>query len=504
MFFLYFLYFAGFHITALNLLFHGMHKPVGIPNRFAFILIFLFLKMACDAWGKVENMSRKRIFAGLAAAEIFCTVVGIRSGKTGEILLTDGILAGMFLPVWMEHYFCGKLSKHSFGCVEIRKIWAGILAVLILVETGIHGIVSITDNGTANRDIYVESEQEVCGLLEAEKVDQVDYRVAIVNPLVRNEEMLYQLNGVSMYSSTNTEEMWNFVKSMGFENLENRFQYAGATEVMDMLLGIRYLLCRNTRTLNTVYEKIGESQSFDLYENPRALKIGYMVDDSVLNYIMEGINPMEVQNRLLTGVVGKRLYKMQTVSSEVAAIGTTAFHIRLKKGEHGYLYIPGTEPDTVTIQGQEQKSDYWNNNFLDLGTFDTDTTVRVTADTGMQEAVLGTYEESDLDEIYKELSSQQMDLSDGKGSISVKEDGILMLSSFYDSNMRITVDGKKAETFRIQGMTGVKLSAGTHKIVMKYQTPGLKEGAVLSILIAGMLGIVWIICMRNGKHRFPD
>lgn len=56
-----------------------------------------------------------------------------------------------------------------------------------------------------------------------------------------------------------------------------------------------------------------------------------MVDDSVLNYIMEGINPMEVQNRLLTGVVGKRLYKMQTVSSEVAAIGTTAFHIRLKK-----------------------------------------------------------------------------------------------------------------------------------------------------------------------------
>ena len=498
------LYFAGIHITALNLLFHGLHKPVGIPNRFVFILIFLLLKMSCDAWGNVENESTGRIFAGLIAAEGFCIVVGIKSGNIWGLLLTVGVLAVIFLVMWTERYICGKLSGHAFCCVEIRKLGCLVLAVLILAETGIHGIVSITDNGTANRDIYVESEQEVCGLLEAEKVDQVDYRVAIVNPLVRNEEMLYQLNGVSMYSSTNTEEMWNFVKSMGFENLENRFQYAGTTEVMDMLLGIRYLLCRNTRTLNTTYEKIGESQSFDLYENSRALKIGYMVDSSVLNYIMEGTNPMEVQNRLLTGIVGKRLYKMQTVSSEVGVIGTTAFHIRLKKGEHGYLYIPGTEPDTVTIQGQEQKSDYWNNNFLDLGTYDTDTTVRVTADTGMQEAVLGTYEESDLDEIYKELSSQQMDLSDGKGSISVKEDGILMLSSFYDSNMTITVDGKKAETFSIQGMTGVKLSAGTHKIVMKYQTPGLKEGAVLSILIAGMLGIVWIICMRKGKHRFPD
>mgnify|MGYP006981054770 CR=1 FL=1 len=46
-----------------------------------------------------------------------------------------------------------------------------VLAVLILAETGIHGIVSITDNGTANRDIYVESEQEVCGLLESAGVD---------------------------------------------------------------------------------------------------------------------------------------------------------------------------------------------------------------------------------------------------------------------------------------------------------------------------------------------
>ena len=56
------LYFAGFHITALNLLFHGMHKPVGIPNRFAFILIFLLLKISCDAWGKTGEGKAGRGF----------------------------------------------------------------------------------------------------------------------------------------------------------------------------------------------------------------------------------------------------------------------------------------------------------------------------------------------------------------------------------------------------------------------------------------------------------
>lgn len=99
------------------------------------------------------------------------------------------------------------------GRVEIRKIVSLVLAVMILAETGIHGVFSITDNGTANRDVYAESDREVTSLMKKTGADQVNYRSAIVNPLVRNEEMLYQLNGISMYSSTNTEEMWDFVET---------------------------------------------------------------------------------------------------------------------------------------------------------------------------------------------------------------------------------------------------------------------------------------------------
>ena len=209
---------------------------------------------------------------------------------------------------------------------------------------------------------------------------------------------------------------------------------------------------------------------------------------------------MEVQNRLLSGIAGKRLYDLKMVSSETTLTGMAAFNIRLKKGEHGYLYIPGTEPDTVTINGQEQKSDYWNNNFLDLGTYDTEMIVHVTAGSGMHEAVLGTYEETDLDEIYEKLSSQQMDLAGGEGNITVQRDGMLMISSFYDPDMQIYVDGKKAETLSLQGLTGVKISAGTHNIVMKYYTPGLRMGAVLSILIVLVLGVIEYAGSRKRKR----
>ena len=239
---------------------------------------------------------------------------------------------------------------------------------------------------------------------------------------------------------------------------------------------------------------------FDLYENPRALKAGYMVSDSAVDYAMAGTNPMEVQNRLLRGIAGKRLYNLKTVSSETTLTGMAAFNVRLKKDEHGYLYIPGTEPDTVTINGQEQKLDYWNNNFLDLGTYDTETIVHITANSGIHEAVLGTYQEADLDEIYEKLSLQQTDLAGGKGNITVQRDGILMIGSFFDPDMQIYVDGKKAETLNLQGLTGVKLSAGPHKIVMKYHTPGFWIGAVLSILMVFVLGIIEYARSRKRKN----
>ena len=69
--------------------------------------------------------------------------------------------------------------------------------------------------------------------------------------------------------------------------------------------------------------------------------------------------------------------------------------------------------------------------------------VHITANSGIHEAVLGTYQETDLDEIYEKLSLQQIDLEGGKGNITVQRGGILMISSFYDSDMRIYVDGKK-------------------------------------------------------------
>lgn len=74
-------YFAGFHFQTLNLVLHGMHRPVGMPNRFAFVFIFLILKTASEGWKKIETLTFKELAAGTAVCLMLCAVVGVETGN---------------------------------------------------------------------------------------------------------------------------------------------------------------------------------------------------------------------------------------------------------------------------------------------------------------------------------------------------------------------------------------------------------------------------------------
>lgn len=175
---------------------------------------------------------------------------------------------------------------------------------------------------------------------------------------------------------------------------------------MDMLLGIRFLAYRNGLQMDTCYQKITDGVYFDLYKNPRTLSGGYLVDEGVKDSHLEGDNPLEIQNKLLDKMGCGPLYTVENVNAPSVRSGESGslFEINLKGGEHGYLCIAGPEPSEVNVGGRIQQSDGWNNNFLDLGYSDTDRTVPVAVPSHVETAVLGTYEKSRLDTIYRQLS----------------------------------------------------------------------------------------------------
>lgn len=468
------LYFAGFHVQVLNLLFHGLHRPVGLPNRFAFLFLFLLLKAAAEGWARASALDKRRFMAGLAASVLLCTVVGVQTWEWRTILSVGLIVL-----------YAALLAKELFSRPDKRRrvparVWPVLLGVLILCEIGVHGVAGLIHNGTAGRDRYINSGAELQQALRAQQAGE-EYRTVIVNPMLRNEELMYGLNGAAMFSSTNTRRMQTWMEAMGFETGANRFQYTGGTEVMDMLLGVRYLVCRDGLNLGSAYPKVYEGKYVTVYENPRALADGYLVDAGVQDFTLEGQNPFDIQNALLDRMGCGGLYRTSAVwPLPGTANGRAVFALSLRGGEHSYLWLDGREPSDVTVNGRVQRSNHWNNRFLDLGYSDSDRLVQVEVDGPVTGALLGTVTPAQLDAVYQTLSRQQLTLERGRGTITADRDGVLFFRSFYDEGIHVQVDGQEVRTLDLQGMLGIALPRGVHTVTVTYETPGLPAGAACS------------------------
>lgn len=87
------------------------------------------------------------------------------------------------------------------------------------------------------------------------------------------------------------------------------------------------------------------------------------------------------------------------------------------------------------------------------------------------------------------------------GRITTPRTGILTSSIPYSSGWRVTVNGQPAKTVRTnQAYLGVRLPAGTHRVVFTYQTPGLRTGALVSLaglIWTGLAAVVTLVI----KHR---
>lgn len=82
------------------------------------------------------------------------------------------------------------------------------------------------------------------------------------------------------------------------------------------------------------------------------------------------------------------------------------------------------------------------------------------------------------------------------GTITVSEDKFLCFSIPYDKGWTAYIDGKKADLVQANiGFMGIELSAGNHRIELKYWPPGLTVGIILSCV--GLVAIIMLIFLQK-------
>lgn len=88
------------------------------------------------------------------------------------------------------------------------------------------------------------------------------------------------------------------------------------------------------------------------------------------------------------------------------------------------------------------------------------------------------------------------------GRITTNRPGILTSSIPYSSGWTAQVDGHQATVIRTnQAFVGLRLAQGHHNVQLTYQTPGLKTGAIISLIGVGWSLVIGIIAIVVSKRQ---
>ena len=89
-----------------------------------------------------------------------------------------------------------------------------------------------------------------------------------------------------------------------------------------------------------------------------------------------------------------------------------------------------------------------------------------------------------------------------KGDITISKNKLLCLSLSYSKGWTAFIDGKEANLIRTNVMySGVELSAGTHTVELKYETPYLKLGFIITIIGFTAAAVITVLHKRRrGKN----
>lgn len=534
------MYFS-FSSRILDFIWHGFHFPNQIPYRQAFLLSFLLVIVAYKVLRNLKSFTVSDISISVMLILAYIVIYD----KFGED-------SKKFLPIAVTAFFVivygvvlRSILIQSKPGVMLRNVLFGvIIAELIVASQWTVGLVSMNE-GFTGWDFYGKKESQVRSFLnEQEKDPEVGpfIRSEIYPAHVCNLPALYDMKGISVFSSTARESYIKFMKTLGLHNNGiNSTRNNGLTEVTASLFGIRYFVDLETESkIPTTFGVSDEVvKGLRILENEDALSLGYMVSPDILNFeVVQKSNPFITTNNYLEALGLEPVYEVRTVipgemenaeftggnamtgynfstkasseektkitfSIEPVADGTQLYLFENSRDEL-YIKVMFEEPDTTVASSSSQYTRVGQ--IVDLGKYGEKTwksaelswsklksgSVNILCYSVNEEAynkMISTLKESPL-------KVTSFDSTTVKGTVNVAESGVLLLSIPYEEGWTAYVDGQKAEIHNIAGaFCGLSLASGNHEILMVYKPDGIDAGILISIASVALL-----ILIISGKY----
>lgn len=540
------------NMNVLNYIWHGFHVTNQIPYRFAFIFCFVLLTAAYRAYDVLTEKGIKvyqliLLLIGPAAVFFLNYYKDPENFSFGGAVKSSAVITGAYLFIILAaKIFPFKKQSTRTAAMNI------CMAITIVSELVSNSVIGVKTVGSSDYDSYptkYEDVQEILGTIRSNDSSPF-YRTEFTSTYTLNDSSLYGFYGVSQFSSSAVVEVTKMFHRLGLYASEagNRYYYRISTPLVNDLFGLKYIISR-TGMLKTEADYLnysGSAGSTYYYENNYPLSLGFMMNERILELPEEDmLNPFEYQNELVRYALDKdidlfvaqpvALVEYNNMDVEKKGYGDYSFtkdnidagasvryeYAPVENGPlYGYCTNGGIETVSVscgdeTIDGNVSVVDYPIVFPMDSGDTDNNTVLTLTPPSdknhGDYKLMIYAMQRSEYAEVYNELADEQLNITsfedtEIKGSIDVKNDGVLYLSIPYEKGWRVYADGSRVDTFPVIGaMTGIKLSSGSHDIRIAYTPEGFNTGlAASSAMLLLFLLLVFIDSRKKKNTKAPE
>lgn len=422
-----------------------------------------------------------------------------------------------------------------------RKLASKLLVIVMCVELCCNIINADMNYGAVSLDNHISQNTDISAAFDyMESIDdELFYRSSLANYSTLNDSAMFGKNGIGTFNSMVDVDVTNFLNTLGYEAQDNYNQYRwyNSSPVNNMFLNIKYMVDHDEYKVTQFdWKAIYSSNNATLYQNNYYLPVGFMVNPDIQNLSSFGGNPFFVQNKMLQLAtdVNEDVWEVMpedsvTLSSPTGTYKKTGLHqYKFSTSENGkmyfdwvvtrdgyymldvdYIYPKNWVTVSIAINGQYIDSSRVSlSGMRAVGDVKAGDTVRVLIHTKQDVNYtmalrIGVLNEDVFETAYNELADETLTLTEFtnnsmRGSINVKEDGMLYMSVPYDEYWTMYVDGVETEiTPLCNAMIMVPLTAGEHDIQIVYTNQATQLGLIISSCSLGLF--IAIIIIDNRK-----
>ncbi len=518
---------ASMFITTFNTVWHMFQNPAGFPFRNSFIFSFACIFIA-----------RKAFSAGVFKD----TSTIIKATCVSGMLISIGYATEWLVPQFIEkmgyetveNEYNGYYFWLSLICIVISGFliylfnhnrYFGILILLMVSFEVYSNFNSVLDTAyLGDQRVYSRQySRENDILTDVKNSSHPGHRIVVSKSGLNkafpdqynnyNDPILFNINGLSLYSSTLNQNTMEMMNNLGYFSFNvRRVSHFGGTALTNSLYGVYF----DVSQLDHLYM---------VNENYAAPTLGFLVNKDVYNFQMMSKRALDNQNRLWQNLNGTETEYLKNASiltmSQNDVKKRTMYTYQLKTEAEGPLYFYASPfnyyASRIYVNNKRISTpqiDVQKAAVMDLGNFKKNESVKVEILTGkpleINPSYFRTLDWDKFEPTVDKFRANSMKISSDlnhdivRGTINVKKASPLLLSVPYDNGWSAYDNGKKVKIHKVvSDLMAIDLGKGYHKIELKYRVPGLKLGWIISIvsifIFIGYLGYQKYFGRNNSK-----